>query len=191
LSPSFFFAQTNPGVTQLTIGDVANLVHQAAQIGGAGLTHIYHVFLPQGLDVCADANNVDCYSPDNPQTFMFCGFHSNVTFNDTGDILFTVEPFQDVPGCAVAAPSPNGQLADSTNSVLSHEVFETITDPQGDAWVAESSGPEAGNEIGDICQGPANMNAEALVPSFILTAGKPYEVQLEYSNKSHRCNSKP
>jgi hypothetical protein len=191
LSPTFFFAQTNPGVTSLTINDVATLVHQAALVGGAGLTHIYHLFLPQGIDLCTDANNTFCYSPDNSQTFMFCGFHSDVMFADTGDILFTVEPFQNVPGCAVAPPNPNGQLADSTNSLLSHELFEVITDPQGDAWVAESSGPEAGNEIGDICEGAANLSSEALVPSFLLTAGKTYQTQLEYSNKTHRCTSRP
>ena len=189
LSPSFFFAQTNPGVTLLTIDDVGNVVHQAAQTGGAGLDHIYHLFLPQGIDVCFDAN--DCYSPDDPQTFVFCAFHSDVAFDDTGDVLFTVEPFQNVTGCAVAPPNPNGQLADSTNSVLSHELFETITDPQGDAWVAESSSPEAGNEVGDICQGVADMNGAQIVPTYQLIAGKTYQTQLEYSNKSHRCAMKP
>jgi hypothetical protein len=189
LSSTFFFAQTNPGVTLLTLADVENTVHQAAQVGGAGLDHIYHLFLPQGIDVCMDAST--CYSPDDVTTFVFCAFHSDVAFNDTGDILYTVEPFQNVPGCAVAPPNPNGQLADSTNSVLSHEIFETITDPQGDAWFAASSGPEKGNEVADVCQGVGDMNAQEIVPSYVLVAGKTYQTQLEYSNKTHRCATKP
>jgi hypothetical protein len=65
LSPTAFFVQTT--LTALTFDDVATGVHQAALVGGAGLTHIYHVFLPQGMDVCADPDH--CYTPDNPQTF--------------------------------------------------------------------------------------------------------------------------
>jgi hypothetical protein len=187
LSPTSFVAQT--GASLLTLADVENIVHQAAQIGGAGLNHIYHLFLPQGIDVCMDAKT--CYSPDNAATFLFCAFHSDVAFNDTGDILYTVEPFQDVPGCAVAPPNPNGQLADSTNSVLSHELFETITDPQGDGWFAASSGPESGNEVADVCQGVADVNDQEIVPTYVLVARKPYQTQLEYSNKTHRCATKP
>ena len=74
------------------------------------------------------------YSPDNPATFAFCAFHASVNFSDVGHVLFTVEPFQNVPGCAVGKPSPNGVLVDSTASVLSHQLIETITDPDGDAW---------------------------------------------------------
>ena len=190
LSPKFFFVNVN--VSLLTIDDVTNLVHQAAQFtNGGGLNRIFHLFIPQGIDVCSDANQTTCYSPDNPSTFSFCAFHSNVSFNDTGDILFTVEPFQDIDGCAAAPPNPNSQLIDSTNSVLSHELFETITDPQGQTWFSEMSNPERGNEIGDICQGVFDQNGEEIIPSYVLVKGRNYETQLEYSNKVHGCTNAP
>jgi hypothetical protein len=41
----------------------------------------------------------------------------------------------------VQQPSPNGALIDSTADVLSHELFETITDPNLSAWYNRKSLP--------------------------------------------------
>jgi hypothetical protein len=71
---------------------------------------------------------------NSQQTFAFCAYHSSVQFKDIGHVLYGVEPFQDVPGCSVRPGTPNGQLVDSTNNSLSHELFETISDPDGTAW---------------------------------------------------------
>ena len=46
-------------------------------------------------------------------------------------MIYSVEPYQNVRGCHVGAPSPNGLVIDSTMSVLSHEFSESITDPDG------------------------------------------------------------
>jgi len=189
LSSTFVF-ETN-GPTSLTSSDVENAVHLAAQIPQVGPGHIFHLFLPQGVDVCANANV--CYSPDNPSTFVLCAYHSSVTFNDTGTLFYTVEPFQDVPGCVLAPPNPNSAMIDSTNSALSHELFELITDPfpgSNPAWVALNSSPEEGNEIGDICHGPDDGFGEIIAPSYFLTNGHSriaYQTQLEYSNARHGC----
>ena len=49
---------------QLT--DIFNIVGAAVeQTGGTGYTNIYHVFLPQGTDMCI--SSVECYSPDNSE----------------------------------------------------------------------------------------------------------------------------
>ena len=186
------FTVSQPGVTSLTLNDIFAIVHavaaDTAHGGGNGYGHIIHVFLPQGTDTCVDAANTECYSPDVPSTFTFCGYHTSVQFADLGETLFTVEPFQNVPGsgCAVATPSPNGQDADSTNDLLSHEIFETITDPDGDAWTANNSLPESGNEIADECQGIYDSMSQELVPTFAINSTL-YEVELEYSNRSHAC----
>ena len=122
------------------------------------------MFLPKGVDTCFDLTNI-CYSPDNPPSFVFCAYHGSVTFSDIGHVLITVEPFQNVNGCSVATPSPNGALVDSTANVLSHELFESITDPDPPGtvtdivngkfgWIALNSLIEFGAEIGDICEGP-------------------------------------
>jgi hypothetical protein len=176
-----------------TIGqnDLLAIVHAAAvQLAATGYDNIFHVFLPQGVDTCFDLTSV-CYSPDNPSTFFFCAYHGSVDFSDIGHVLLTVEPYQAVAGCEVAPPNPNSELADSTNSVLSHELFETITDPDPPTgWVANSSLDEQGFEIGDLCQPIGNQNFQFLTPTFLLN-GKKYELQLEYSNKFHGCANIP
>ncbi|HLI78833.1 MAG TPA: hypothetical protein VKV03_02555, partial [Candidatus Binataceae bacterium] len=89
---------------------------------------------------------------------------------------------------------PNSELADSTNSTLSHELFETITDPFGGvgqpAWIGDSSARETGQEIGDECQGAFDSNGE-VVPTYTLVRGHTYQGQLEYSNFRHGCVAAP
>jgi hypothetical protein len=175
-----------------TIGesDLLSIVHAAAKKEGTGHGHIYHVFLPNGVDTCFDRTTV-CYSPDDPRSFFFCAYHASVTFNDIGHVLYSVEPYQNVPGCQVAPPHPNGILADSTNSTLSHELIEAITDPDpGSGWVADSSLVALGAEIGDICEPVVNDQSQFLDPVVPLNARK-YELQLEYSNKYHACAGVP
>jgi hypothetical protein len=181
---------TVPSGTLFT-SDILVIVHAvAANLKNSGYGHIFHVFLPKGTDTCFD-NGTQCYSPDNPSTFFFCGYHSSATFSDIGHVLFTVEPYQNVPGCKVAAPNPNGPVTDSTNSVLSHESFETITDPDpASGWTNLTSLAVEGSEIGDECQPLANSAGAALDPTFAIN-GKSYEVQLEYSNFYHACVSFP
>ena len=89
-------------------------MHAAGKSGGVGYGHIYHIYLPHGTDACADASDTVCYLPDHPSTFVLCAYHASDTFTDIGHVLFSVEPFQNIPGCAIALPGPNGQLADST-----------------------------------------------------------------------------
>jgi hypothetical protein len=161
--------------------DIRAIVHAAAAILGTGYNHIYNVFLPSGTDICFDGT-AECYSPDVPADFAFCGYHSSVDFIDIGHVLYTVIPFDDVPGCSVPPPAPNSSVIDSTASVLSHEVFETVTDPDpgkgwlGDGYILPSS------EIGDICFDHAFTHTV-----FDTT----YETQLEYSNTYHACVAVP
>ena len=99
-----------------------------------------------------------------------------MTYSDIGHVLLTVEPFQNVDGCSVATPSPNGALVDSTANVLSHETFETLTDPDPPAtfddlfnrnfgWLALNSLVEFGEEIGDICEDPARLWRTTCLPA--------------------------
>jgi hypothetical protein len=153
--------------------------------GGGGYNHAYNLFLPQGQDTCFTGGTV-CYSPDNAPTFYFCAYHASLDSTDSNGspihVLYTVIPYQNVPGCQVTNPPfPNSQLIDSTNNVLSHEIFELISDPDGTAWWVSQLSGVLGEEIGDICGWELqkfNIN------------GKPYDTQLEYDNVSHGCASK-
>jgi hypothetical protein len=90
-----------------------------------------------------------------------------------------------VPGCQVQSPSPNGPLVDSTADILSHETFETITDPDGNAWLNTVSLELFGSEIADECQ---NFNFGY---GSVRLNGKQYEIQPEYSNFLHGCGFTP
>ncbi|MGH7497519.1 MAG: hypothetical protein ACREL3_01575 [Gemmatimonadales bacterium] len=168
LSTTFVLSEPNTA----TIDDVLNILFSAASFTGAvGYNAIYHVYLPQGTDMCFDPTT--CYSPDNFDTFVFCAFHSSVDFGPDAHVLFTVEPFQDVPGCAIPGQTPHGTI-DATASTVSHELMETITDPDGDAWFNGLFGFEGS----DIC---SSLGSNEFI------GNHQYFIQNEYSNKAHGC----
>jgi hypothetical protein len=139
----------------------------------------YHVFLKSGVQQCSVSAR-GCYG------VIYCAYHGSNDYSDVGHVLYSVEPYQNISGCQVSnQPSPNGVLADSTASVLSHEMFETITDPDvaanNLAWYNNNAG-----EIGDICA-PANNVSTGNV---VLTATT-WEIQPEYSNHVHDCSYTP
>ncbi|MGZ3507928.1 MAG: hypothetical protein ACXWNJ_05920 [Vulcanimicrobiaceae bacterium] len=170
---------TNPVVSE---NDIFNIVHAAAKVAGVGYGNEYHVFLAPGLDHCFDQSNV-CYSPDNNSAFVFCAYHASITFKDIGHVIYSVEPFQNVPGCgnntgSAHVTGPNPIPTDDTATVLSHEFFESVTDPDPNTgWSNGTSG-----EIGDPCD-----------PNLILRReiqnldGHKFLIQPEYSNANHGC----
>ncbi|MDP9146707.1 MAG: hypothetical protein M3N22_03550 [Acidobacteriota bacterium] len=171
-----------PPPVPLTDADIQGVVHAVAtKAGDTGYHDIYHVFLPPGQDECFDATFTVCASN------IFCAYHSSVTFKDIGHVLYSVEPYANVLGCQVRPGTPNGTLIDSTNSVLSHELIETITDPDGDAWWNSRTIGNFGQEIGDECvflvPGPFTD------PAIITVDGRSYALQPEYSNSDHACTA--
>jgi len=178
-----------PPTVPLTDTDVLSFVHAVASAtGGNGYGHIFHVFLAPGQDECFDSTFSVCYSPDNLDTFFFCAYHGSVDFTDIGHVLYSVEPYQNVPGCQVRPGTPNGQLVDSTNDVLSHELIETITDPDGDAWWNSTGGGLFGQEIGDECVFLVFTSSNVYSDPFIYKIDDNlYATQPEYSNVLHGC----
>ena len=178
-----------PPSNPLTDNDMLTVVHAVASAtGGSGYGHVYHVFLPPGQDECFDSSFTVCYSPDNSNSFFFCAYHGSADFTDIGHVLYSVEPYQNVAGCQVRPGTPNGQLVDSTNDVLSHELFETITDPDGDAWWNSTSLSLYGEEIGDECIFLVFTSTSVYSDPFVFRIGDDaYATQPEYSNALHGC----
>jgi hypothetical protein len=190
-TPPFNFT---PPAVPLTDADVQAVVHAvAAGMEKTGYGNIYHVFLPQGTDECFDSTFSTCYSPDNSSTFAFCAYHGYVDFADIGHVLYSVEPFQNVAGCNDPPGTPNGQLVDSTNDTLSHESFETITDPDLDAWWNNGGNLSlGGQEIGDECVFIAfSGNNVYGDPGLFTVDERTYAVQPEYDNARHACAMAP
>lgn len=152
--------------------EILNILFQAVQVTGqSGYKNMYHVFLPEGVDVCLYPGR--CYSPDLPSSFYFCAYHGAVTFNDGTHVIYSVEPYQAVHGCQNPNGLPHGAV-DATASTLSHEFFEASTDPDLNAWRNATTGME----IGDLC--------------FVFEydeqiATHHYQIQTEYSNLLHAC----
>lgn len=179
-----------PPTVPLTDLDMQYIVHAvASSTGNTGYGHIYHLFLPPGQDECFDNTYTQCYSPDNSASFVFCAYHGSVDFTDIGHVLYTVEPFQNIGGCAVEPGTPNGQLVDSTNDVLSHELSETISDPDGTAWWNTQNGALNGSEVGDECFFLTfNFPPSVFSVPFVYTMSDAlFATQPEYSNQVHGC----
>lgn len=187
---------TTPIDHVLGMDDVLGILHGAAlAIGGNGYGEIYHLFFPKGVEVCDGP--ASCYAPNDEgnSTYTWCALHASHTFSDIGHVLYTVEMYQ--TGTCLKSeenPYPNGLFEDSTMSMLSHELFETITDPDPDpdlahgvrvGWQARSYYHVAGDEMGDLCEGSEDQR-EHFVTSF---DGHDYSTQLEYSNASHSCTN--
>jgi hypothetical protein len=159
----------------LTDAYVQSLVTGVVNTDGSkvGYNQIYHIFLPKGIDVCFDTSYSVCYSPDNSSAFYFCGYHGSFD-NGTGHVLYTVEPYDYVTGCVATGMSKE----DAQVSILSHETFETITDPDPNNQWFEPPGSSFG-EIGDYCAWH--------IFHFALITGHAYNTQLEYDNHKHAC----
>ena len=104
----FFVAQLSTTATftnnTATLNDVMGIVIAASTSAKAsGYTNIFHVFLPQGTDMCIIADSV-CYSPDNPETFSFCAFHGSFAGSRSCSTLI-VRP-STTSASAVAETSP-------------------------------------------------------------------------------------
>lgn len=196
LGRSFTVNYPIPAGNTLAMTDVLNIVHDAAQAGGSGYEHIYHVLLPNGIDICFDA--INCYLPDNVPAWTACWFHGSTTFSDAvGHVIFTILPFQDTDGCDVPpAGTANSQLVDSTNNGLTFNLFEAITNPDNNAWQGRDISEITGRGIAFICNwqnlgpgGPVDFEFTNFYQVYhaVNLNGRKYSVQPAYSNQIHAC----
>ena len=90
----------------------------------------------------------------------YCAYHSYFIDSQGRNVKYAAMPYdndylitQSAAGCSLVgfAGSPNNDgPADAEVNTLSHELAETVTDQNGNAWWV-SSGPHAGYENGDLC----------------------------------------
>lgn len=116
-----------------------------------------------------------------------CADHTYFADPDTGENVMWAN-IPDIPqaGCELSGPTPNfDQFADSAINLMSHELFESITDPLFSAWIDSS-----GSEIGDKCAwtfGPQIGNNSTEPNANIELNGHYYKVQQEWSNALTGC----
>ena len=167
--------------------DMQAVVHALVVRDGGlnGYGHEYHVFLPPGQDECFDTTFKVCASN------VFCAYHGSVDFKDVGHVVYSVEPFGERPGCN--SLQLDGSSPPTQNSLLSHELIESITDPDGDAWWNFSGDLDLLQfEIGDECQW---VNFQPMTAGFLLDEvslnGRQYFIQSEYNDHSNGCTDGP
>ncbi len=120
-----------------------------------------------------------------------CGnfFHSSVDDAQGVPLIYGVisSAAHDQP-CLVHSPTPSGDCAaDAVIATLSHEQYESITDPEPGfpAWLYDADLPNTFTEIGDICSGlygPVGADG-----ANITLNGHPYLVQQMWSNHANGC----
>jgi hypothetical protein len=153
-----------------------------------GSNDVYFLVTPNGFGSCTpDAANND-RGPDSCSLGgsgtdplrpyeSYCGYHSQTA----SGLLYAVIPYNAIQGhCQSDNPRPNQNAADPTLSTLSHEHNETVTDPEGDAWIDSS-----GSEDGDLCAtdfGPPVGGSGQLAYNEIVGSGH-YFLQEEWSNE--------
>jgi len=140
----------------------------------------YFVMTPPNVGSCFDGTSSECsYS-------TYCAYHGSFTVG-SGEEIYANMPYAHVSGCTTAE-SPNGNAADDTINVISHEHSEAITDPNLDAWY-----DSVGYEVGDKCAwdfgSPLGGGAGAEYNEVI--NGDHYYLQREYDNGSHACLQRP
>lgn len=134
--------------TQLTNADVAAIVTSAQSIVGADPAGMYIVLTsPDVVETQEGFPNV-------------CGWHSYMSDAYNTKYAWVGNPTSQGPGCiAQDASSPNGNVgADAMANVLVHELDETASDPDLNAW---NNGLSA--EIADVCN--FNFGATFTVPN--------------------------
>jgi hypothetical protein len=143
--------------------------------GGVG--HNFVVMLPPGQTECEPS--LGCSGTE------FCGYHKHESDRSGVQTPYIVIPFPEnpvAPASCTAGESPNADpAADDAVNIISHELFETVTDPLANAWF-----DAAGYEIGDKCAW--TFGSTGLTGGDVTLHGNSYYVQREYSNRISDCS---
>lgn len=94
---------------------------------------VFGVYFPSGMKVSMQPGSNSCTS--------FCGYHGNFVYNGS-DIKYAVFPYSDCRGCSLSGKA----VADMLTIVSSHEIRESVSDPDLNAWYDKS-----GYEADDKC----------------------------------------
>ncbi len=168
-----------PSVTSATIQDTQIPTELHNQIAAGHLpapddNTSYAIFFPQGKTICQGGS---C----SGEAGGFCAYHGTFTY---GSVVATYQVMPDnQAGSGDATGCGNGTPMANETSVFSHELVETITDPQ--VGFAVSNAPplawyDATNgEIGDICN--------ELQGTFTGSDGASYVSQKMFSNTVGDC----
>ena len=171
----------NDGVSQTTVcltdaqlqSEVAKVKSRLGWVSNPSTA--FFLFTPKNVGSCVGS---DCAFS------RYCAYHSWYGSGSTVT-LYANQPYtMTVPSACDSGQHPNGDDADPTINVVSHEHNEAITDEQGNAWY-----DLAGYENGDKCAWDFGtpLGSTAYGQYNQLINGHTYYLQREYSNATSRC----
>jgi len=148
-----------------------------------GLDHVFFLMTPNGVGSCFDGVSDQC------STNAFCAYHSAFSDSSNEEVIYANEPYQGpYPGCTDATQGfPHDTDADTTVNTISHEHNESITDPLGDAWLANDGFQD---ENGDLCAfsfGTAVGGTPGVDAYNQVINNHHYDLQQEWSNSDNGC----
>jgi hypothetical protein len=178
----------------LTDGDIQQAVKAAISANPAwqapSLSTLYFVYLPPGVAQCMSAGSCFALQGEPAATGTYCAYHSEFSPED----IYGAMPFNgSSPTCLSLTPTTQGmtdaQHALNTElSVTAHEMFESNTDPNLNAWFGTGG---LDDEIGDKCNfffGPTLPDPYPTNPYpngvNIVLHGDGYEIQTQWSNNN-------
>jgi hypothetical protein len=177
-----------------TINDSAIQAELVSQVSSGALAspttnRVYALYFPSGTTICDDSSGG---TPLPCSNNAFCAYHGATTATVGGlHLLYIVQPYADsvwMNGCS----DTNESGLSATERVTSHELAETITDPQ--VSLATSYGPPLGwydsnyGEVADICEPYGSPAAPAVSSVHLGTeAAGLYTVSHVWSQAANRC----
>ncbi len=163
--------------TQLVNWIKAGSLVAPAKDGSGNPVTVYNVMFPLGTTITQGGTN-SC------QAGGFCAYHGTVAASTSvGEFYYVVMPsLAPGSGCATGCGSA-ATTEQNFTSVLSHEIYETITDAE--VGLAVNLGPplawydNTNGEIGDICNAQ-----QGTLPG---PSGKTWTMQFFFSNSANNC----
>lgn len=174
------YATTGTLTDPLSKSDIESAIDADAKNTSTATDDVYLVLLPRGVHACHHSpikltggtvdNASDCSIGDS--TGVTGGWHDTTPGGRTYAIALGSS------WLASGGIAPNDLVTDAYLNTISHELFETFTDPQvGQSWT--TSGACGSSEIGDLCVDR---------PSFFqVGATRAYSIQSEWSNARAAC----
>jgi hypothetical protein len=178
----------NAGVNGSIVSDAsiqALLSANSAVLPSPNMNNIFVLFFGNGQVITAGGES----SGNN-----FCAYHNWLGSPTPGvTINYVVMPYvSGTSGCAYDSASTNSldpnfptNAFNNMTPILSHEIAETVTDPNGNAWIDPTV---AGWEIGDLCASGGPIFAG---PTVSASSGLTYAFQYLYSNFGTSCINAP
>ncbi len=134
-----------------------------------------------GMNEC---DQRDCsFARNGDTTNAFCAYHSTLGNGNVYAYAPDVADCNYEPTFDSGLIPENDPVAAAITSSLSHEQFESITDPNGDAWYTNEAN---GGEIGDLCYTTFGQ-IDSQGGTVTLAHGDSYTLQAEWSNLANAC----